>query len=415
MVLLLTGIRRRWPVSPVPRTEPTERHDDDPRRPYPASSAPGGGRWSDAEERRDAIVIEPGHSGRAGRPRSRRRDPATSSGPSSWHTRPSNGIAGGHPSSARPSSSAMPTSFSSAAVTSRPTTSSSNTASRGPRPTGRLRFGGQAASGLAAAEARRLTGETIPVEDPRKRATTFRSAARRRRGDHAMELPDGIPVEYVGPALASGKSRLILKPAPTTAGIAALLAERHRRSRRPRRSVQPPDRSVRRDGVGPRPACSVSSLSGSSGRAPSGAADRSAGVGQGARDGARWQRLSIRRPRRRRPGRSIAVIGAAAFSNAGQSCAAAERVIAAWSGRTTGSSTASSTMPAASSSVTRATPRRRWVRSTTREWPRRWTTTWPTRVRWVPPSPSAGAAAMTSRRACTTSPPSWPTCPTVPR
>ena len=33
-----------------------------------------------------------------------------------------------------------------------------------------------------------------------------------------------IPVEYVGPALASGNA-VILKPAPTTAGIAALLAE----------------------------------------------------------------------------------------------------------------------------------------------------------------------------------------------
>lgn len=77
---------------------------------------------------------------------------------------------------------------------------------------------------LAAGEARRLRGETIPVEDPSKRVMTFLQP----RGVFAVltpwNFPFNIPVEYVGPALASGNA-VILKPAPTTAGIGALLAD----------------------------------------------------------------------------------------------------------------------------------------------------------------------------------------------
>ena len=46
---------------------------------------------------------------------------------------------------------------------------------------------------LAAAEARRLTGETIPVEDPRKRVMTFRQPRGVMRRDHSLELPDQHP------------------------------------------------------------------------------------------------------------------------------------------------------------------------------------------------------------------------------
>ena len=83
-----------------------------------------------------------------------------------------------------------------------------------------------AASGfrLAAAEARRLTGDTIPVQDPRKRVMTFRQPRGVCVAITPWNFPINIPVEYVGPALASGNA-VVLKPAPTTAGIAALLAE----------------------------------------------------------------------------------------------------------------------------------------------------------------------------------------------
>src|SRR5688500_14367530 len=85
---------------------------------------------------------------------------------------------------------------------------------------------GSAASGfrLAAGEARRLTGETVPVEDPHKRVMTFRQPRGVVVAITPWNFPMNIPVEYVGPALASGNA-VILKPAPTTAGIAALLAE----------------------------------------------------------------------------------------------------------------------------------------------------------------------------------------------
>ena len=77
---------------------------------------------------------------------------------------------------------------------------------------------------LAAGEARRLTGETLPVADPHKRVMTFRQPRGVVAAMTPWNFPMNIPVEYVGPALASGNA-VILKPAPTTAGIAALLAQ----------------------------------------------------------------------------------------------------------------------------------------------------------------------------------------------
>lgn len=76
---------------------------------------------------------------------------------------------------------------------------------------------------LAAQEARALRGETIPAHDTRKRVMTIRRPC----GVYAVitpwNFPLNIPVEYLGPAIASGNT-VVWKPAPTTAGIAVLLA-----------------------------------------------------------------------------------------------------------------------------------------------------------------------------------------------
>ena len=77
---------------------------------------------------------------------------------------------------------------------------------------------------LAAQEARRLKGETIPVDDPNKRHMTIR----RPMGVWAIQttwnFPINIPVEYLGPAIATGNA-VVWKPAPTTSRIGVLLAE----------------------------------------------------------------------------------------------------------------------------------------------------------------------------------------------
>ena len=83
---------------------------------------------------------------------------------------------------------------------------------------------GLAADGfrLAAQEARTLRGETIPAHDTRKRVMTIRRPC----GVYAVitpwNFPLNIPVEYLGPAIASGNT-VVWKPAPTTAGVAVLL------------------------------------------------------------------------------------------------------------------------------------------------------------------------------------------------
>jgi len=77
---------------------------------------------------------------------------------------------------------------------------------------------------LAAAEGRRLGGETIPVADPHKRVLT----ARHPKGVWAVitpwNFPINIPVEYIGPALATGNA-VVWKPAPTTSRVAVRLVE----------------------------------------------------------------------------------------------------------------------------------------------------------------------------------------------
>lgn len=75
---------------------------------------------------------------------------------------------------------------------------------------------------LAAEEALRLEGRVIPVMDPHKRVL----AVRQPRGVWGVltpwNFPFNIPIEYIGPALATG-SPVIWKPAPSTPRIAVRL------------------------------------------------------------------------------------------------------------------------------------------------------------------------------------------------
>lgn len=77
---------------------------------------------------------------------------------------------------------------------------------------------------LAAESARRLDGYMPPTDDPNKRVMVIRQP----RGVWALatpwNFPFNIPIEYLGPALATA-SPFVWKPAPTTARIAVRLAE----------------------------------------------------------------------------------------------------------------------------------------------------------------------------------------------
>lgn len=77
---------------------------------------------------------------------------------------------------------------------------------------------------LAGEDARRGVGETIPTEDPKKRVITFPKPRGVLAAITPWNYPLNLPAQYVAPALASGNA-IILKPAPTTAGLAALFAE----------------------------------------------------------------------------------------------------------------------------------------------------------------------------------------------
>jgi acyl-CoA reductase-like NAD-dependent aldehyde dehydrogenase len=76
----------------------------------------------------------------------------------------------------------------------------------------------------AAEQVKWLESQVIPVEDPAKRVLTFRQA----RGVYAVvtpwNFPLNIPIEYLGPGLATGNA-LVWTPAPTTSVIAIKLAE----------------------------------------------------------------------------------------------------------------------------------------------------------------------------------------------
>src|SRR5919106_6011324 len=77
---------------------------------------------------------------------------------------------------------------------------------------------------LAAEEIKRLDGYSPQTADPNKRVLVIRQI----RGVWALltpwNFPFNIPIEYLGPALATG-SPFVWKPAPTTARIAARLTE----------------------------------------------------------------------------------------------------------------------------------------------------------------------------------------------
>jgi acyl-CoA reductase-like NAD-dependent aldehyde dehydrogenase len=77
---------------------------------------------------------------------------------------------------------------------------------------------------LAAEEAKRLNGYSPQTEDPNKRVLVIRQT----RGVWALltpwNYPFNIPIEYLGPALATG-SPFVWKPAPTTSRIAVRLTE----------------------------------------------------------------------------------------------------------------------------------------------------------------------------------------------
>jgi len=77
---------------------------------------------------------------------------------------------------------------------------------------------------LAAAEAERLDGWIPPVADPHKRVSVIRQPL----GAWALltpwNFPFNIPIEYLGPALATA-SPFVWKPAPTTSRIAVRLCE----------------------------------------------------------------------------------------------------------------------------------------------------------------------------------------------
>ncbi len=186
---------------------------------------------------------------------------------------------------------------------------------------------GSAASGfrLAAGEALRLTGETVPVEDPHKRVMTFRQPRGVVVAITPWNFPMNIPVEYVGPALASGNA-VVLKPAPTTAGIAALLAECIVEAGLPEGlfslltgpSIEMAAALVQHPKV---------VVVGFTGSTAAGAA-----IARLASDKELVMELGGNGPivvlDDADMDRAIAAIGSAAFFNAGQSCAAAERIIA---------------------------------------------------------------------------------------
>ncbi|MGX6450159.1 aldehyde dehydrogenase family protein, partial [Patulibacter sp. S7RM1-6] len=75
---------------------------------------------------------------------------------------------------------------------------------------------------LAAEEAERLGGEVVPVAHPHKHVQTIRQPL----GPWALltpwNFPLNIPIEYLGPALATA-SPVVWKPAPSTSRIAVRL------------------------------------------------------------------------------------------------------------------------------------------------------------------------------------------------
>lgn len=77
---------------------------------------------------------------------------------------------------------------------------------------------------LAAEEVKRLGGQTVPVADASKRVWTLRRPIGVIAVITPWNFPVNIPVEYLGPCLATGNA-VVWKPAPSTSRIAVRLTE----------------------------------------------------------------------------------------------------------------------------------------------------------------------------------------------
>ncbi len=76
----------------------------------------------------------------------------------------------------------------------------------------------------AAEWARALEGRVIPVDDPSMRVFTMRQPIGVWAALTPWNFPVNIPIEYLGPAIATG-SPILWKPAPSTTGVAAAVME----------------------------------------------------------------------------------------------------------------------------------------------------------------------------------------------
>jgi acyl-CoA reductase-like NAD-dependent aldehyde dehydrogenase len=186
---------------------------------------------------------------------------------------------------------------------------------------------GSAAEGfrLAAEEAVRLTGSTIPVHDPQKRVMTFRRPQGVLGVITPWNFPINIPVEYLGPALATGNA-VVWKPSPNTSRVAVRLAECITDSGVPAgllnlvtgTSVQMAESLVSHPevvGIGFTGSSDVGTV----------IAERAAGKRLLLELGGNGPVVVLEDADL---DRTIESIGHAAFWNAGQSCAAAERIVA---------------------------------------------------------------------------------------
>ena len=178
---------------------------------------------------------------------------------------------------------------------------------------------------LAAELAKQMQGETLPAEDPTKLVMTLRQP----RGVYAVitpwNYPVNIPVEYLGPGIATGNT-IVWIPAPTTSMAAVALMRAIEAARAAERGPQSRDRRrVRSSGTRsfPTPTRTAS--------ASPAARDRAA------HRGARRGKTDAARARRQRPSlvfedadlkRAAKAAANGAFSNAGQICAATGRVLA---------------------------------------------------------------------------------------
>jgi acyl-CoA reductase-like NAD-dependent aldehyde dehydrogenase len=178
---------------------------------------------------------------------------------------------------------------------------------------------------LAAAEARRLGGETIPVADPHKRVLTARHPSGVWAVITPWNFPINIPVEYIGPALATGNA-VVWKPAPSTSRVAVRLVECVVEAGVPPgllNLVTGPSVETARHLVSHPHAIGVGFTG-------------STAVGEQVAAAAAGKRLMLELGGNgpvivlgdADVERTAAAVGAAAFWNAGQSCAAAERVLA---------------------------------------------------------------------------------------